>query len=154
MLIRNPKKDFYPEKHRDEGPLLVSDKEICPERAQRVEGSLLLSDEACLSRASTGSEGSLFIPDKKDFYPEEHRYEGPYLAMGEDSCSASQPEFYTGGTASLPFPLLRQPPERAWTGILALFNVTEVVDARRGASPLRGASWRSDFCLQFWCLGA
>jgi len=77
LLIRNPKKDFYPEKHRDEGPLLVSDKEICPERAQRVEGSLLLSDEACLSRASTGSEGSLFIPDKKDFYPEEHRYEGP-----------------------------------------------------------------------------
>jgi len=45
LLIRNPKKDFYPEKHRDEGPLLVSDKEICPERAQRVEGPLCIPDE-------------------------------------------------------------------------------------------------------------
>src|SRR5712691_3371438 len=46
-------------KHGGRGVIVnqVSDKEICPERAQRAEGSLIASD--------------------RDFYPEEHRDEGP-----------------------------------------------------------------------------
>jgi len=51
LLTRNPKKDFYPEEHRDEGPASFRpDKDFCPERPS----------EGLLSGLALGSLFSLF----------------------------------------------------------------------------------------------
>jgi len=40
MVNQLSDKDSCPEKHRDEGPLLTSGKDFCPERQKGVEGPL------------------------------------------------------------------------------------------------------------------